>query len=84
MAMTFLPVPTGAPPGFNTFFMPPPPDGKGGFFLQATFELDITDANGAYAQFKGGHNHMVDRLHQLASGKLNEFCFCNISTYQFP
>jgi hypothetical protein len=27
---------------------------------------------------------MVDNLHQLADGSFDEFCFCNISTYQFP
>jgi len=28
---------------------------------------------------------MVDKLHQLTGGGgFNEFCFCNISTYQFP
>jgi hypothetical protein len=25
----------------------------------------------------------VDRLHQLAEGRLNQFCFHNISTYPF-
>jgi hypothetical protein len=84
IAMQFLPVPTGAPPGFNAFVTPPPSDGAGGFYLQGTFELNITDATGIYEQFKGGHNHMVDRLHQLASGRFNEFCFCIISQYSFP
>jgi hypothetical protein len=60
------------------------PDGQGGNFLEATFELTILDANGIYAPFKGGHNHMVDRLHQLNTGQLDEFCFCVISQYQFP
>jgi hypothetical protein len=83
IAMMFLPVPTGAPPGFNTFATPVP-DGAGGFYLQGTFELKITDANGIYRDFKDGHNHMVDRLHQLASGRFDEFCFCNISQYPFP
>jgi hypothetical protein len=82
IAMTFLPPPAGAPPGFNAFV--PHPDGLGGNYLEGTFELTITDATGIYKQFKGGHNHMVDRLHQLASGRLNEFCFCNISQYPFP
>jgi hypothetical protein len=68
--------------GFNTFV--PFSDGKGGFFLEGTFELSILDATGIYKRFKGGHNHMVDRLHQLSNGNLNEFCFCNISSYQFP
>ena len=70
--------------GFNTFV--PSSDGQGGFFLGATFELSILDATGIYERFKGGHNHMVDRLHQLdaAGTQFDEFCFCNISSYQFP
>jgi hypothetical protein len=44
----------------------------------------ILEATGVYRPFQGGHNHMVDRLHQLANGDLNEFCFCHISQYQFP
>jgi hypothetical protein len=62
----------------------PHPDGNGGFFLEGTFELTILETTGVYRPFQGGHNHMVDRLHQLASGQYDEFCFCNISTYQFP
>jgi hypothetical protein len=34
--------------------------------------------------FQGGHNHMVDKLHQLANGQFDGFCFYNISTYQYP
>ena len=70
--------------GFNTFV--PFPDGKGGFFLEGTFELMILEATGIYRAFQGGHNHMVDRLHQLdaAGTKFDEFCFCNISQYEFP
>jgi hypothetical protein len=74
IAMQFLPG-----PGFT-----PHPDGQGGQFLEGTFELNILDANGIYAPFKGGHNHMVDRLHKLANGQFDEFCFCIISQYQFP
>jgi hypothetical protein len=55
------------------------PDGKGGQFLEGTFELAILEATGIFAPFKGGHNHMVDKLHQLADGRFNEFCFCIIS-----
>jgi len=62
----------------------PSPDGLGGFFLNGTLELTILEATGIYSAFQGGHNHMVDRLHQLASGQYDELCFCNISTYQFP
>ena len=82
IAMSFNSVPAGAPPGFNNFV--PFPDGNGGFFLEATFELVILEATGVYQDFKGGHNHMVDRLHQLADGQFDEFCFCNISQYDFP
>ena len=82
IAMTFLPPPPGAPAGFNGFV--PFPDGAGGYYLEGTWELTIVEATGIYAAFQGGHNHMVDRLHALADGKANEFCFCNISQYLFP
>lgn len=82
IAMTFLPPPPGAPAGFNGFV--PFPDGAGGYYLEGTFELTIAEATGIYGAFQGGHNHMVDRLHQLADGDFNEFCFCNISQYSFP
>jgi len=82
LAMTFADVPAGAPPGFNGFV--PFSDGAGGYFLEGTFELAIQEATGIYQDFQGGHNHMVDKLHQRADGSFNEFCFCNISTYQFP
>ena len=84
IAMQFASGPVLQDIGFNTLV--PSPDGKGGFFLEGTFELSILDATGIYKRFKGGHNHMVDRLHQLdaAGTKFNEFCFCNISSYQFP
>ena len=55
------------------------PDGHGGFFLQSTFELTILNATGIYAPYKGGHNHMVDRLDFLANGLFDESCFCIIS-----
>jgi hypothetical protein len=82
LAMSFNNPPAGAPPGFNGFV--PFPDGKGGNFLEGTFELMILEATGIYRAFQGGHNHMVDRLHNLADGSFNEFCFCNISQYDFP
>ena len=83
LAMSFNSVPMGAPPGFNGFV--PFPDGKGGNYLEGTFELMILQATGLYRDFSGGHNHMVDRLHQLPQGAgFDEFCFCNISQYQFP
>ena len=82
LAMSFDSIPAGAPPGFNGFV--PFPDGMGGNYLEGTFELVILEATGIYRDFQGGHNHMVDRLHQLANLSLDEFCFCNISQYQFP
>jgi len=66
------------------------PDGSVGQYDEGTFELTILDATGVYSAFKGGHNHMVDRLHQLVAGNpfanfpssnYNEYCFCNISQY---
>lgn len=54
-------------------------DGAGGQFLVGTFELTVIEATGVYRPFVGGHNHMVDRLHFLASGAVDEFCFCFIS-----
>jgi hypothetical protein len=82
LAMRFNGVPAGAPAGFNGFV--PFPDGKNGHYLEGTFELVILEATGVYRAFQGGHNHMVDRLHQMANGSFDEFCFCNISQYQFP
>jgi hypothetical protein len=82
LAMSFNDVPPGAPPGFNGFV--PFPDGTGGSYLEGTFELMILEATGIYRAFQGGHNHMVDRLHELANGSFDEFCFCNISQYEFP
>jgi hypothetical protein len=88
IAMQFLDVP---PPlsnpnslGYNNFSTIAHPDGMGGQFLEGTFELTILEATGIYSAFAGGHNHMVDRLHALANGSFDEFCFCNISQYQFP
>jgi hypothetical protein len=69
------------------------PDGVGGQYNEGTFALPITEANGIYAAFNGGHNHMVDKLHQLVAGTpfagfptagYDEYCFCVISKYQFP
>jgi hypothetical protein len=84
IAMQFASGPVYQNIGFNTFV--PFPDGRGGLYLEGTFELSILDATGIYRSFKGGHNHMVDRLHQLdaAGTGFDEFCFCNVSTYQFP
>jgi len=49
------------------------------------FARGITvEATRRYRAFQSGHNHMMDRLHQLADGRFDEVCFCNISTYPFP
>jgi len=61
--------------GFTEF----EPDGLGGTYLIGTFELTILEATGIYQPFAGGHNHMVDKLHQLANGSFDEYCFCFIS-----
>ena len=83
LAMSFNSPPARAPPRYNGFV--PHPDGMGGNYLEGTFELMILEATGIYRDFQGGHNHMVDRLHQLANGAgFDEFCFCNISQYPFP
>ena len=84
IAMEFASSPVIDSVGFNTLV--PFSDGATGFFLEGTFELSILDATGIYKPFKGGHNHMVDRLHQLdaAGTQLDEFCICNISQYPFP
>ena len=69
------------------------PDGRGGQYDEGTFPLTILEATGVYSAFTGGHNHMVDRLHQLVAGPpfagfplsgYDEFCFCNVSQYPFP
>jgi hypothetical protein len=67
--------------GFSSI---PHPDGQGGQFLEGTFELTVLQATGNYRAFQGGHNHMVDKLHKLADGRFDEFCFFIISQYQFP
>jgi hypothetical protein len=62
------------------------PDGQGGKFLEGTchLRLKILQATGIFSTFTGGHNHMVDKLHQLANGNFDEFCYCIVSQYQFP
>jgi hypothetical protein len=55
------------------------PDGSGGSYLQGTFGLKIPEATGRYRPFVGGHNRMVDNLHFLASGDVDEYCFCFIA-----
>jgi hypothetical protein len=55
------------------------PDGAGGSLLTGTWELTILEATGIYRPFVNGHNHMVDNLHFLASGGVDEYCICNVS-----
>jgi hypothetical protein len=55
------------------------PDGLGGSILQGTWELTILEATGIFRHFKGGHNHMLDNLHFLADGSIDEYCVCFIS-----
>jgi hypothetical protein len=57
----------------------PVPDGQGGAYIIGTIQLDITEATGIYASFVGGHNNMVDILHQLPDGTFVEHCYCIIS-----
>jgi hypothetical protein len=64
---------------FTSLEVKPVPDGQGGTYLVGTAELDITEANGRYKSFVGGHNTMVDILHQLANGTFVEHCICIIS-----
>jgi hypothetical protein len=67
IAMQFLNPPNDAPIGYNAFDLNTPsgqspyPDGQGGYYLEGTWELSITDATGIYKDFIGGHNHMVER-----------------------
>jgi len=55
------------------------PDGNGGVTSVGTIDLTILEGTGTYRRLAGGRNHMVDRLHFLASGDVVEFCFCFIS-----
>ena len=64
---------------FSCLGLTPVPDGLGGNFLNGTIELTILQATGFYRSFQGGHNHMVDRLHQRVDGTFDEYCFCFIS-----
>jgi hypothetical protein len=60
----------------------PAPDGQGGTYFVGTVDLDIVEATGIFESFVGGHNKMVDILHQLADGTFVEHCFCVISRPQ--
>ena len=52
------------------------PDGQGGSILQGTWELTVLQATGVFQGFVRGHNHMLDNLHFLASGDVDEYCVC--------
>jgi hypothetical protein len=60
------------------------PDGHGGKSIDGTYELNVLEATGRFRYLRGGHNHMVDKLHFLApgdgSGGIDEYCFCFISS----
>jgi len=45
-------------------------------YIVGTFDLDIVEATGKFASFSGGHNRMVDMLHQLPDGSFVEHCIC--------
>ena len=63
-------------PNSNTVSVP---DGADGSYLQGSFELKVLEATGRYRSFVSGHNTMVDNLHFLASGGVDEYCLCFIS-----
>ena len=78
MAMKFI-------PGGN--FPVIVPDGMGGQYDEGYLPLTILEAMGTYRAFADGHNHMVDKLHQLVAGApfdgfpssgYDELCFCMI------
>lgn len=69
------------------------PDGMGGQYEEGSAPLTILEATGIYRAFAGGHNNMVDKLHQLVAGApfagfpssgYDEFCFCMIFSRSIP
>ena len=69
------------------------PDGMGGQYLEGSAPLTILEATGIYRAFAGGHNNMVDKLHQLVAGApfagfpssgYDELCFCMIFQRSIP
>jgi hypothetical protein len=72
------------------------PAGREGQYDEGSAPLTILEATGNYRAFAGGHNNMVDKLHQLVAGApfagfpssgYDELCFCTIfqpSTPSFP
>jgi hypothetical protein len=68
-------------------------DGMGGQYEEGSAPLTILEATGIYRAFAGGHNNMVDKLHQLVAGApfagfpssgYDEFCFCMIFQRSVP
>ena len=69
------------------------PDGMGGQYDEGYLPLTILEATGNYRAFAGGHNNMVDKLHQLVAGApfagfpssgYDELCFCMIFQHSVP
>jgi hypothetical protein len=69
------------------------PDGMGGQYDEGWLPLTILEATGIYRAFAGGHNHMVDKLHQRVAGApfagfpssgYDELCFCMIFQPSIP
>ena len=69
------------------------PDGMGGQYDEGFLPLTILEATGIYRAFAGGHNHMVDKLHQLVAGApfagfpssgYDELCFCMFFQRSIP
>jgi hypothetical protein len=54
-------------------------DGQGGSILQGTWELTVLEATGIFKGFVRGHNRMLDNLHFLVSGAVDEYCVCFVS-----
>jgi hypothetical protein len=86
MAMKFI-------PGAGRTFPVVVPDGMGGQYLEGSAPLTILEATGIYRAFAGGHNNMVDKLHQLVAGApfagfpssgYDELCFCVIFSRSVP
>ena len=84
IAMTFIPGGT-----FPVVVL----DGMGGQYLEGSAPLTILEATGIYRAFAGGHNNMVDKLHQLVAGApfagfpssgYDELCFCMIFQHSDP
>ena len=80
-------------PGAGRTFPVVVPDGMGGQYLEGSVPLTILEATGTYRAFAGGHNNMVDKLHQLVAGApfagfpssgYDELCFCIIFQHSDP